>query len=174
MKDYLSTIEKIRSEKISFVTEGNGLQLPPTKKLPTKVHGLYWIYTEYSVQDIIDCEPSPQDNAVDIAALAKQHQGLSNIHRINHCGFNLVYNGIGGGSSGLRERIQREFNGGSGTGSLGILKTSLNDLDKWRISYVILQNDKIRPDLNLNYDEYATVLERTWRLEYGWPLLCRS
>lgn len=36
MKDYLSTIEKIRSEKISFVTEGNGLQLPPTKKLPTK------------------------------------------------------------------------------------------------------------------------------------------
>ena len=171
MKNYLSTIEKIRSERTFPVTTGSGLKLPSTKNLPTKVNGLYWIYTQYSIHDIISCKPSSKNRAVNIATLAKQHQDLANIYSMNNYGFNLVYNGIGGG---LRERIQVEFNGGAGTGSLGILQTSLNDLNKWQISYVILQNNKITPDLNLSYYEYATVLERTWRLEYGWPLLCRS
>lgn len=39
--------------------------------------GLYWIYTNYSIEEIENCTPSTQGNAVDIAALAKQHKGLS-------------------------------------------------------------------------------------------------
>ena len=174
MKKHLAQIERIRSSRILPVTTGDGLRLPSTEVLPTKVHGLYWIYTSYSIEQIENCTPSQQDNAVDISALAKQHKGLSLVHNINHCGFNLVYNGIGGSSSGLRERIQGEFNGGEGTGSLGILKSSLNNLDNWRISYVILKNDKITPDLDLEFKEYAAILERAWRLEYGWPILCRA
>lgn len=173
MKKYLSIVEKVRSDRILPVTSGKGLQLPSTKVLPTKVKGLYWIYTNYNIQDIISCIPSSQSKAVDISTLAKQHQNLSNIHKSNYCGFNLVYNGIGG-NTGLRERIQQEFNGGEGTGSLGILKTTLNDLGRWRISYVILNNNKIASDLDVDFDEFASVLERTWRLEYGWPLLCKT
>lgn len=174
MKKHLLKIERIRSERILPVTTGNGLCLPSVEKLPTKVHGLYWIYTSYSIEEIESCTPSNQSKAVDIAALAKQHNGLSLVHNTNHCGLNLVYNGIGGSSSGLRERIQGEFNGGEGTGSLGILKSSLRDLNNWRISYVILKNDKIAPDLDLEFNDYAAILERAWRLEYGWPILCRA
>jgi hypothetical protein len=76
MKKHLSKIERIRSERILPVTTGDGLCLPSTEVLPTKVHGIYWIYTSYSIEEIENCTPSTQGNAVNIAALAKQHKGL--------------------------------------------------------------------------------------------------
>jgi len=93
--------------------------------------------------------------------------------------FKLVYNGIGGtgtgGSGGLRERILGQFSGGDGTGSLAMRKSSLNDLTKWRYSWVSFA-DAINHDADSKEPyskERAEAIEVTWRLEYGWPILCR-
>jgi hypothetical protein len=77
---------------------------------------------------------------------------------------------------GLKERIKEEFRGGQGTGSLAIKHTVVSDFSKWRYSYVIVKNrsNPDQVDLNLDYHELGRCLERAWRLDYGWPILCRS
>lgn len=175
MRKKLVAFEKLRSQRILPVSKNGKLCLPDS--LPTGVNGLYWIYTSYNIEDIKTCIPSTQKKALNIPKLASLHEGLSNICKITHDDFTLIYNGVGGvgkkGKGGLRERVLQEFNGGKGTGSLAILKTSLNDLSKWRISYVIMCNSKQAPEVDACYIEHATDFERIWRLEHGWPLLCR-
>lgn len=176
MRDYLEKFERLRSQRVLPVSENGELKL--SKDLPTKVNGLYWLYTSYDIGTIKNCTKSPQKNSVNIPELATLHHGLSGICTITYDNLLLVYNGVGGvgskGHGGLRERIQQEFNGGDGTGSLGILKTAgLEDLTKWHFSYAIMCNAKLPPEVDACYKQHGTDFERTWRLEYGWPLLCR-
>lgn len=175
MRNHLAKFECLRKQRILPVSENGKLSLPSS--LPTGVNGLYWLYTSYDIEAIKSCTPSSQNNSVNISKLATLHDGLSNVCSIQHKNFTLVYNGVGGvgskGKGGLRERIQQEFNGGQGTGSLGILKTSLNDLSKWHFSYAIMCNAKQAPEIDACYTEHGTDFERIWRLEHGWPLLCR-
>jgi hypothetical protein len=175
MRNHLATIESLRSQRIFPVSQNGKLALP--KELPTKVNGLYWLYTSYDINSIKNCTPSNQKNSVNIPDLAISHHGLSHVCNITNDELLIVYNGVGGvgpkGNGGLRERIQQEFNGGSGTGSLGISKTSLNDLSKWFLSFVIMCNTKQSPEVDVCYTQHGTAYERVWRLEYGWPLLCR-
>lgn len=169
MKKYLKKIEQLRTERIFPVSINGELALP--KELSTKVSGLYWLYTTYDIASIKNCRASTQENAVNIPLVATLHEGLTNIYKANDEKL-LVYNGIG---KELRKRIQQEFNGGEGTASLGISKTSLNRLDNWFFSYVIMSdgNSEESSDIDVSYSEHGKNLERMWRLEYGWPLLCR-
>lgn len=175
MRKNLAALEKLRSQSIHPVSVNGKLSLPGS--LPTGVNGLYWLYTSYSIEEIKSCTPSSQSKAINIPRLASLHEGLSSICKIKHADFSLVYNGVGGvgpkGSGGLRERVLQEFNGGQGTGSLAILKSSLNDLSRWRISYAIMCNPKQAPEVDACYIEHGTDFERIWRIEHGWPLLCR-
>lgn len=103
-----------------------------------------------------------------------QRQSLANICRAEVEGFRLVYNGIGGigrkGTGGLRERIFQECKGGEGTGTLGICNTTLDNLTRWRFSYVLWS--EIQTATPLDYSTDAETLETLWRLHYGWPILC--
>jgi hypothetical protein len=114
-----------------------------------------------------------------MADLATDRQCLSHICNITDQGFRIVYNGIGGvgnkGSGGLKERILQELSGGKGTGSLAIKKSSLSDLARWKYSYVTLRENKgTEGDIDLSYPTWAVKLENAWRLEFGWPILCKQ
>ena len=72
-------------------------------------------------------------------------------------------------------RMKQHFGKGN-SGNLGIGKIdALNNPLKWRISYVTLQvNDNDEADIMCKYDDHAENIERIWRLEYGWSLLCQK
>lgn len=116
---------------------------------------------------------SSKINAVDIPVISRDRKDLRNVIKpTSYETFWIVYNGIGGCKEGsphsydLGERILQEFRDNEKTGSLKILGTNLNDLSKWRYTYVELEyNDYI---LNKNK------LEIGWRLEYGWPILSKQ
>lgn len=170
----LNQIEIVRQSRPLSIVKIKGRRLKIDNAPPTKSHGLYWLFTNYSIAELKSCTKSTDKGATDIGFLAALHENFAHISTITNDGFMLVYNGMAGKSCGLRERIHQQFNGGKGTGCLSILRSSLNDLNRWRVSYVILQVSKSQtPDVSANYEKHAKDLERIWRLQYGWPLLCK-
>ncbi|WP_421301480.1 GIY-YIG nuclease family protein [Aeromonas veronii] len=174
--ELITKLEEIRKKQlleIHLVNEAVSISSSP----PTRTAGFYWIYTSYSMEELKQAKPGSNNSSIDISKLAKLHCGLKNIHNELQDDFSVVYNGIASKSTGLKERLHQHINGYEGTGSLSILKSSLDDLTKWRISYVIIDdNGKNSYDdcIEINYDNDAHDLERMWRLHYGWPLLCQK
>jgi hypothetical protein len=145
------------------------------KPLPDKVAGMYWLYTNYTIEDLKDCTVSTDIGAIPIARIANLHKNLPHVSAMEIDGFKLVYNGIAGTGLGLRGRVHQHFNGGKGTGCLSITKSSVNNLDKWRVFYVTLDHkSNTSHNIKTDYSLHAKELERVWRLTYGWPLLCRT
>ena len=142
----------------------------------TKADGLYWIYTDHTDQDFLDSSPSVKERSINFASMTRRHARLRNICRESVDRFRLVYNGVGGlgngGYGGLRERILEEYRGGRGTGSLAITGSSLNDLTRWRVSFV-LWSEMIFEEPH-DYMGHSASIEQLWRLHYGWPLLCKK
>ncbi|MEK5067159.1 hypothetical protein [Sporosarcina sp. FSL K6-1508] len=153
--------------KISMNTKGNiQLENRPSKRSS----GLYWLYTSYSIDELCKSIKSTQEGAVKVAQLANNRKSLRNvIKKESGEEFWVVYNGIGGcketskHSYDLGSRIVQEFSNHKKTGSLKVMGTNLNDLTKWRYSYVELDGD----DYQINSKSYETC----WRLEFGWPIL---
>lgn len=174
-KNSIESMNALQMNRLSSVTLTNsGLKIGVNP--PTKSSGLYWIYTSYSNAELAASTPCPKAGSVEFRELIECHQELNHICKTSINGYRVVYNGIGGvgpkGHGGLRERILEEFRGGQGTGSLAINGTSVNNLEKWRFSYVLWP--EIEFDENLGYDRYCEHLERAWRLHYGWPVLCKK
>jgi hypothetical protein len=140
----------------------------------TKQCGLYWIYTTYSNCDFLAATPSTKRGSINFKNLALRHTDLSNVCTNKVGKHRLVYNGIGGtgkkGHGGLRERILEEFRGGEGTGSLAIRGSSLSNLDNWRYSYVLWSEIEFQNPHE--YDSFSEIIERLWRIHFGWPILC--
>lgn len=169
----LPQIERFRQTRFLQISRNERNKLAIESSPPTKSAGFYWIYTNYSQFDLEQQQVAACKNAVNIGMLAQLHCGLANMCKISTDEFRLVYNGIAGAGTGIRERLHQHFNGGEGTGSLAILRTGLSDLSRWRVSYATLQETEILPHENrANFDEVARHVERMWRLEYGWPILC--
>lgn len=170
---YLADAERFRQSRLLSVNRTGKGQLALSSPPPTKASGMYWIYTDYPVEVLQECTQSPQKGAVDIGRLARQHEGLAHVCTIAVSGFRVVYNGVAGGKCGLRERIHQHFNGGEGTGALSICRSSLAELAHWRVSYVLYSpGESDQPEVACDPD-YHRDLERLWRLQHGWPLLCR-
>lgn len=148
---------------------------------PKGCAGIYFFYTSYTIDELASV-PALLGRAVPIAKLAKAHRRLPNACNLEHGGFRLVYNGIGGfkgGTYDLRTRILQEIScTDERTGSLCIRQSTVNDLSKWRFSYITLHctRQKSASDFgsDWSYEEHANDLERCWRLVNGWPLLCRT
>lgn len=173
LRALLPKIELIRQSRLLSISRKENKDLLIENSPPRKSNGLYWIYTDYEIQSLKKCVSSEEKGAIDIAFRASLHEGLTHISQIKVNRFWLVYNGKSGKSCGLRERLHQHFNGGNGTGCLSVLNSSLNDLRRWRISYVTLEVPKDQNlDITLDYNKYTYDLERIWRLQYGWPLLC--
>lgn len=173
-REILPLIEAIRTTRLLSVSRNDNNNIQFEGAPPTKVSGFYWIYTNYSLDELEACTPSTAKNAIDIARLAKLHRDLPNVCSIQKQGFRLVYNGIAGQSLGIRGRLGQHFNGGEGTGALHIGRSSLKDLNRWRVSYAtICPKGTIAPDVASEY-RHAKSVEHIWRLQHGWPLLCTS
>lgn len=171
-RDLLPRVEQVRSSRLLrvFRNTSNDLQLEGAP--PSKVSGFYWIYTNYSLEELKDCTPSPLAGAINIRLLAQLHSGLGKVCDIQDQGYRLVYNGIANKSTGIRERLGQHFNGWNQTGSLHIKHTSLHDLSRWRFSYASTSGNVITAaDVDSDFT-HAKNVERIWRLEHGWPLLC--
>lgn len=143
--------------------------------------GIYFFYTSYGIDELASV-PALPGRAVPIAKLTNAHRRLPLTCSLDHEGFRLVYNGIGGfngGSYDLRTRILQEISSiDERTGSLCIRQSTVNDLSKWRFSYVTLScgQQKSASDFGAewSFEDHANDLERCWRLVHGWPLLCRT
>lgn len=169
----LPQIEHFRQERFLKISRNQRNHLAIESSPPKKTAGFYWIYTNYSQFDLEQQQGPACNNAVNIGKLAHLHCDLANICNIRTGEFRIVYNGIAGVGTGIRERLGQHFNGGKGTGSLAILRTVLSDLSRWRVSYATLEETEILPHENrANFDEVAKDVERMWRLNYGWPILC--
>jgi hypothetical protein len=178
-KNLITRIESLRAVTFQRIGRNSRGQLeylgddrnvsPP----PTNESGFYWLHTDYSTAELIASQKGFKQKAIDLPLLASLHDGLSNVCSINHEGFRLVYNGIAE-KLFLRPRISQHFNGGDGTGSLHILGSTLNNLERWRVSYVA--TSALSPHRDVDSHTYiglhAKHYERMWRLEHGWPIFC--
>lgn len=173
---YKSIIEKLHTDQEGRLrTVGlRNQRLSLLDGPPTKQDGLYWIYTTYSDAELLAAKASTKKNSVNFGSVVARHAELAHVCSQTVGAFRVVYNGIGGlgpgGYGGLRERILGEFRGGDGTGSLAIKDSSLNNLDKWRYSYVLWA--EIEFPHSHEYTSFSESLERLWRIHYGWPILC--
>lgn len=170
----LSSINDTQEGRLRRITKSAKGRLELEDGPPTKADGLYWLYTNYKVEDLCASQPSPKRKAVPVNRIASERKGLDMVCNRHVGEFWLVYNGIGGlgarGYGGLRERIFGEFRGGEGTGSLAICDTSLNDLERWRYSFILWS--EIAHTEEIEYLAQAVRVETLWRLHFGWPILC--
>ncbi|MEJ1165675.1 hypothetical protein V9K97_18365 [Variovorax sp. CCNWLW186] len=174
---YLATLSSINDAQeghLRKITKSAKGRLKLEDGPPTKADGLYWLYTSYKDEDLRASQPSPKRKAVPVNRIASEREGLDMVCNRRVGEFRLVYNGIGGlgikGYGGLRERILEEFRGGDGTGSLAICDTSLNDLERWRYSFILWP--EITHAEKIEYLAQAVRVETLWRLHFGWPILC--
>jgi len=178
--DIIKRIDEKRSSRFFTIREKQNGQTDIDGP-PKGCAGIYFFYTSYSIDELASV-PALRGRAVPIAKLAKAHGRLPSICNLEQAGFRLVYNGIGGfkgKSYDLRTRILQEIHStDERTGSLCIKTSAVNDLSKWRFSYITLHCDgqKSASDFGPEwcFEEHASDLERCWRLAHGWPLLCRT
>jgi hypothetical protein len=178
--DALAIVETKRRERLFEIGEDSrGHTKIPAP--PKGCAGLYFFYTSYTLAEMEQATHIVTGQAVPIAKLVRAHQRLQGVCQIVHDGFRLVYNGVGGYTGGeydLRTRILQEISAvDPRTGSLCIRQSTVNDLARWRYSFVTLGSSSAPENSDLGtawpYEEHALDIERCWRLQYGWPLLCR-
>lgn len=175
MKTLIQQINNIQMQQLFTLKEMR-------THLKTKQRGLYWIWTNLTFEALKSTRKDQENAEVPISKLVKQREQLATIANIQKDGFRVVYNGIGGYNNnskgfGLRERINQEFVcNDHRTGTLNIARGF--DLENWRISFFNFDDKENIKEFeflrNTNaYSEYAKDLETIWRLEYGFPILCR-
>jgi len=174
LKKLIDEIDELQKTRLSSLERKAG-QFNFEQGPPTKSNGLYWIYTDHTDMELIEAIPSPQRGSLNFRTLVERNALNSYSCKETTGGFRVVYSGIGGvglkKSGGLRERILQEFRGGEGTGSLAIANSSLMDLSRWKVSFV-LWNEIDSLNESYSYYPFATAIEGLWRLRFGWPLLC--
>ncbi|WP_431244228.1 hypothetical protein ACQ9BO_07645 [Flavobacterium sp. P21] len=179
-KNVLQQIQEIQLETFCtldrFLSEGTVL-------LPRHRRGLYWLWSRLDY-DLLSLARDNHKSEVPIIKLIAQRSKLSYISTVEHNGFKIIYNGIGGYKSnppafGLRERILQELNCmDHRTGTLNILKRFDNQED-WAISFFDFDDNNNKAIFGFLYEEdayskYASDIEKLWRLEFGHPILCRN
>lgn len=171
----MQQIENRRATRLLTICRNASGDLAIDQSPPIKTAGMYWLFTNYTIEELKTCITSDDPGAIPIGQMATLHENLPHVSSLNVDGFRLVYNGIAGIGLGLRGRIHQHFNGGVGTGCLSILRSSVSDLNRWRVSYVAFGPVKGKEhDVQVDFSADAKDLERTWRLTHGWPLLCRT
>lgn len=170
--DVLHKINQLQRKRLVNISFTNQLNLDSS--IPTNSDGFYWLYTDYSNSEIVKATPSTKEGSVDFPNVLINNFAQPNLTICNETvgTYRVVYNGIGGGTKGLRERILEEFRGGVGTGSLAINDSGLKDLNRWRVSYVLWS--EIPCLHNIPYSNFAQAIEILWRLYYGWSVLCKK
>ncbi len=185
LKKLLNQIQEKQIKTFQLVSEFKNINNLPN--LPTKHRGLYWIWTNHSIENLQRILTKPKTKEVPITELVSRRFELNNICNISQNGYKIVYNGIGGYKKeppafGLRERINQELKcSDKRTGTLNLLNRidDCNSIDNWAISFFDFDdkhNQEILKTLEYEknlYLEHSKNLEIDWRIEYGTPILTR-
>lgn len=185
--NYKELIHKIHNRQLDDFYPLENI-LKDTKVLPNNRRGLYWLWTKLDYDELVNvCDKNDNKNEktrkVPLSKLISQRKELSHICSIVKDDFKIVYNGIGGYKTnskgfGLRERILQEYNSKDNrTGSLDLKKYNFS-INDWAVSFFDFDDVSNKEDFEFlkednAYLEYASDLEKIWRLEFGHPILCR-
>lgn len=178
-RDPLQTIDLKRQSRLLRISARSPTSIS-LEDAPKGQAGLYFLYTSYSDEELANAVSPLHAAAVPIGALARAHRNLANVCKVEQDGFRIVYNGIGtvSASYSMEARIKQQFNADPRTGSLFIRDSTVGDLDRWRYSFVTLPLTDRHPPADLEpewaYELHGRQLERCWRIENGWPMLCRT
>lgn len=91
----LEALNRIQEERLCRIAKpDNRLQL--ANGPPSKMDGLYWLYTSYTNAELSSAVPSQKRNSVPINIIAARRKNLGMICNRQVDGFRVVYNGIEG------------------------------------------------------------------------------
>ncbi|MCG2739108.1 MAG: hypothetical protein L6300_02585 [Syntrophaceae bacterium] len=139
-------------------------------EISNSASGFYWIYTKLPMSRF-SAAPSPSNRAhTDFSLLATIHNGLVSVISQSNKEHWCIYNGKG---KQLKARMAAEFTNTKGkTGKLALLRCfQESDFD---IKYIICESYDARHGITERYGDIERDLERVWRLNHGWPFLCRT
>lgn len=163
----LNRIEQINA----LLNQQNYLTLQDAKsEIPRKASGFYWIYTKIPITQFIH-SPKPSNPVhVNFSLMASTHQGLKSIIEQSGSDYWCIYNGKG---TNLKDRMSAAFTNTNGeTGKLAL--TRVFKEDDFRVKFIVCDSDITAHGVSYSFDSLQRDLERVWRLNYGWPLLCRT
>lgn len=132
--------------------------------------GFYWIYTKLPITNFSACARPKNTVHIDFSLMAKTHKGSKNIITQSGNDYWCIYNGKG---KELKKRLSAGFtNTKSKTGKLALLRCFKED--DFRIKYIVCQSTSKEYGIQETYSNLQRDIERVWRLNYGWPFLCRT
>ena len=163
----LNKIEEINSR---LVLQSYRTLQDAKSKIERKASGFYWIYTKLPIAQFIN-SPKPSNPVhVDFSLMASTHQGLKSIIEQSGSDYWCIYNGKG---TNLKERMSAAFTNTDGqTGKLAL--TRVFKEDDFRVKFIACNSNDTDHGVNDSFDSLQRDLERVWRLNYGWPILCRT
>lgn len=138
--------------------------------IPADARGFYWIYTKLGLSKLQECEPPSNSAHINVAELSSIHDGLAGVTSQIANNFWCVYNGKGGP---LRNRIVAEFSNTQGpTGTIALTRC-FSESD-FAVKFILCDSSDESYGILDTYELLSAHLERAWRLEFGWPILCRA
>lgn len=139
-------------------------------EIPTNTSGFYWIYTNLKINDFLTAADPTNNAHVNFRQLSNANHGLKYTISQHNDEYWCIYNGKG---KILKKRIAAEFsNTNSPTGTLA-LKRCFTEAD-FRVKYVMAGKPNSCNGIITEYPCLQRDIERVWRLNNGWPLLCRT
>lgn len=140
-------------------------------KISNSSSGFYWIYTKLQLSSFVDLlPPSRGSKHIDFSEMAKVHGNLEYIIQQSNQDCWCIYNGKG---KNLNQRLSAEFSKTApSTGKLAL--TRCFEENDFRVKYIICEHGDHNYGIAEDYATLEKDLERTWRLHYGWPFLCRT
>ncbi len=140
------------------------------KHIPAKSSGFYWIYTKLNIQDFLSSPTPANPKHVDFSRLSRVHKNLKHVIKQCEDGYWCIYNGKG---KKLKNRVVAEFSNTNGkTGTLALSRCF--DESAFKVKYVMCDSPNDEKGILPEYACLEKDIERMWRLNNGWPLLCRT
>jgi len=164
MKTFIESVEnKIQSQ--------SHISLAAAKtEISSTDSGFYWIYTKLPLERFMESSPPSNPVHINFSATAKIHRSLKSVIMQHDSEHWCIYNGKG---KQLKNRLVAEFTNTQGkTGKLALLRC-FNEND-FAVKYITCQSDNDLSGISEKYSDVEKDLERVWRLNYGWPFLCRT
>ncbi len=164
MLSYIKVIEaKLESQPLLSLSEVKN-------EVGASVSGFYWIYSNLPMEEFKKAAKPKNPVHVDFMELSEVHAELKHVISPVESNYWCIYNGKG---KQLRHRIVAEFTDTKGkTGKLALLRCFKEE--NFRIKYVVCGDEKNAKGIATQYADLERNLERVWRLQLGWPVLCRA
>ncbi|ALZ77345.1 hypothetical protein [Rheinheimera sp. F8] len=144
--------------------------------------GWYWFLVDMNYEELHDVvkPPSLPQKGCNIGLLT--HSNMEVFGETLLCsdssGITVIYNGH---EANVTSRIRSHFAlNNNKTGALGLSHYPLSNR-KWFVRYFssncftdILENDRLRVELLMNSKSGRCAVEHAWRVNHGWPVLCKE